>query len=68
MPHRLTGDDVPDLVEVRGEVYLPVEEFEKLNEQLVEAGKAPFANPRNVGRRLAAAEGPADHRAAPAAA
>ncbi|WP_433365981.1 NAD-dependent DNA ligase LigA [Streptosporangium sp. CA-115845] len=47
VPHRLTGDDVPDLVEVRGEVYIPVEEFRKLNEQLVETGKAPFANPRN---------------------
>jgi DNA ligase (NAD+) len=47
VPHRLTGDDVPDLVEVRGEVYIPVEGFKKLNEQLVEEGKAPFANPRN---------------------
>ncbi|MDP9849406.1 NAD-dependent DNA ligase LigA [Streptosporangium lutulentum] len=48
VPQRLTGDDVPDLVEVRGEVYIPVEEFKKLNEQLVEEGKAPFANPRNA--------------------
>ncbi|AWS46433.1 NAD-dependent DNA ligase LigA [Streptosporangium sp. 'caverna'] len=47
VPHRLIGDDVPDLVEVRGEVYIPVEGFKKLNEQLVEEGKAPFANPRN---------------------
>ncbi|MEV6861005.1 NAD-dependent DNA ligase LigA [Streptosporangium subroseum] len=47
VPHRLIGDDVPDLVEVRGEVYIPVEGFRKLNEQLVEEGKAPFANPRN---------------------
>ncbi|MEV8633414.1 NAD-dependent DNA ligase LigA [Streptosporangium sp. NPDC051023] len=47
VPHRLAGQDVPDLVEVRGEVYMPVEGFRKLNEQLVEAGKAPFANPRN---------------------
>ncbi|MEV7014098.1 NAD-dependent DNA ligase LigA [Streptosporangium sp. NPDC051022] len=47
VPNRLAGDDVPDLVEVRGEVYMPVEGFAKLNEQLVEAGKAPFANPRN---------------------
>ncbi|WP_449062761.1 NAD-dependent DNA ligase LigA [Planomonospora algeriensis] len=47
IPHRLTGDDVPDLVEVRGEIYIPVEEFAKLNEQLVAAGKPPFANPRN---------------------
>ncbi|MCC5577753.1 NAD-dependent DNA ligase LigA [Microtetraspora sp. AC03309] len=47
VPHRLTGDDVPDLVEVRGEVFLPVEGFRRLNEQLMDAGKAPFANPRN---------------------
>ncbi|MEV2265766.1 NAD-dependent DNA ligase LigA [Nonomuraea africana] len=48
IPHRLEGDDVPSLVEVRGEVYIPVEEFGKLNEQLVAQGKAPFANPRNA--------------------
>ncbi|MFD0885103.1 NAD-dependent DNA ligase LigA [Streptosporangium algeriense] len=47
VPQRLTGPDVPDLVEVRGEVYMPVEGFRRLNEQLVEAGKPPFANPRN---------------------
>ncbi|MFF4775105.1 NAD-dependent DNA ligase LigA [Microtetraspora fusca] len=47
VPHRLTGDDVPDLVEVRGEVFLPVEGFRQLNEQLMDAGKSPFANPRN---------------------
>ncbi|WP_248958125.1 NAD-dependent DNA ligase LigA [Sphaerisporangium perillae] len=47
IPHRLTGDGVPDVLEVRGEVFLPVEGFEKLNEQLVAAGKPPFANPRN---------------------
>jgi len=38
---------VPDLVEVRGEVFLPVQAFERLNESLLDAGKAPFANPRN---------------------
>ncbi len=47
VPDRLTGDDVPDLLEVRGEVFLPVEGFTRLNEQLMDAGKAPFANPRN---------------------
>jgi DNA ligase (NAD+) len=50
VPHRLTGTDefpVPELLEVRGEVFLPVEAFERLNESLLEAGKAPFANPRN---------------------
>ena len=51
VPHRLTGTDdypVPELVEVRGEVYFSVEDFAALNAQLVEAGKAPFANPRNT--------------------
>jgi DNA ligase (NAD+) len=48
VPLELQGDDVPELLEVRGEVFLPVEAFEKLNEGLVEAGKAPFANPRNA--------------------
>ncbi len=47
IPTKLEGDGVPELLEVRGEVYLPVEAFDKLNEGLVEAGKAPFANPRN---------------------
>ncbi|MGV9329070.1 NAD-dependent DNA ligase LigA [Streptosporangium sandarakinum] len=47
VPQRLSGDGVPDLLEVRGEVYMPVEGFERLNEQLVEAGRQPFANPRN---------------------
>ena len=51
VPSRLTGTDefpVPELVEVRGEVYFPVEGFEALNAELVAAGKAPFANPRNT--------------------
>jgi DNA ligase (NAD+) len=47
VPHELAGPNVPRLVEVRGEVYFPVEGFEQLNADLVEAGKAPFANPRN---------------------
>jgi DNA ligase (NAD+) len=46
VPQRLTGD-VPDLLEVRGEVFLTVEGFHKLNEQLMDAGRAAFANPRN---------------------
>ncbi len=51
VPHRLTGTDefpVPALVEVRGEVFLPTEAFERLNESMTEAGKPVFANPRNA--------------------
>lgn len=49
VPERLEGGDapVPDLVEIRGEVFFPLEGFAELNAGLVEAGKAPFANPRN---------------------
>jgi DNA ligase (NAD+) len=48
VPSRLVGDDVPETLEVRGEVFFPVAGFQGLNESLVEAGKAPFANPRNA--------------------
>ncbi|MFI0984695.1 NAD-dependent DNA ligase LigA [Streptomyces exfoliatus] len=48
IPDRLRGDRVPDLVEIRGEVYFPMEAFEGLNARLVEAGEKPFANPRNA--------------------
>jgi DNA ligase (NAD+) len=48
VPSQLAGADIPALVEVRGEVFFPVEAFSDLNASLVEAGKAPFANPRNA--------------------
>jgi DNA ligase (NAD+) len=51
VPDTLTGTDefpVPALVEVRGEVFFRVEDFAELNARLVEAGKPPFANPRNT--------------------
>ncbi len=51
VPDRLTGTDdypVPSRVEVRGEVFLPVEAFERLNESMKDAGKPMFANPRNA--------------------
>src|SRR5580692_3652221 len=47
VPTQLAGSDVPELLEVRGEVFLPVTAFHELNERLTEAGRAPFANPRN---------------------
>ena len=51
VPHRLRGTaeyPVPRLIEVRGEVFLPVKAFERLNESMRDAGKQPFANPRNA--------------------
>jgi DNA ligase (NAD+) len=48
VPGRLKGTAVPELLEVRGEVFLPTEAFAQLNERLVEDGRAPFANPRNA--------------------
>ncbi|WP_152991278.1 NAD-dependent DNA ligase LigA [Frankia sp. R43] len=48
VPARLRGRGVPELLEVRGEVYFPTAGFAELNASLVEAGKAPFANPRNA--------------------
>jgi DNA ligase (NAD+) len=48
IPDRLTGDDVPELLEVRGEIYFPAEAFAGLNASMVEQGKDPYMNPRNA--------------------
>lgn len=49
IPNQLNagGPSIPEVLEVRGEIYFRHEDFEQLNAGLVEAGKAPFANPRN---------------------
>ncbi len=47
VPARLAGSGWPETLEVRGEVFLPVAAFEELNLRLTEAGRPPFANPRN---------------------
>jgi DNA ligase (NAD+) len=47
-PARLAGSGWPQTLEVRGEVYLPVEAFHQLNERQAEAGKPLYVNPRNT--------------------
>ncbi|MGA7203086.1 MAG: NAD-dependent DNA ligase LigA [Specibacter sp.] len=47
IPQRLHGSNFPVEVEIRGEVFIASKDFAELNEKMVAAGKAPFANPRN---------------------
>jgi DNA ligase (NAD+) len=47
IPHTLSGKNHPEVVEIRGEVFYSLADFAKLNQSLIDAGKAPFANPRN---------------------
>src|SRR5436190_2116218 len=48
VPMKLRDPNPPAVLEGRGEVYLPVKAFEKLNDELLEAGGKAFANPRNA--------------------
>src|SRR5581483_8483938 len=48
IPLRLLGDDAPALIEVRGEVYMPLSGFRALNERLIAEDKKPTPNPRNA--------------------
>ena len=48
IPDRLAGGDAPELLEVRGEVFLTEEAFERLNEHLLDTGKPAAPNPRNA--------------------
>jgi DNA ligase (NAD+) len=57
VPERLTANtrgsgkrftNIPKVIEVRGEVFFPLEDFKKLNDGLIAEGKASFANPRNA--------------------
>ena len=47
IPHKLNGKDIPQVVEIRGEIFFGIKDFANLNAGLVAEGKAPFANPRN---------------------
>jgi DNA ligase (NAD+) len=59
VPHRLRGDHPPDWLEVRGEVFLRLEDFDRLNEELGNAGKPLLANPRNATAGLLRQKDPA---------
>jgi DNA ligase (NAD+) len=48
VPYRLRDDDPPTVIEIRGEVYYPVEKFNRMNEERIERGEAAFMNPRNA--------------------
>jgi DNA ligase (NAD+) len=48
IPLRMLGDHTPALIEVRGEVYMPLSGFRELNERLQAEGKKPTPNPRNA--------------------
>lgn len=48
VPKKLSGVSFPKILEVRGEVYMPLEGFRKMNEEAVRAGGKVFANPRNA--------------------
>lgn len=48
IPLKLQGDDYPESLEVRGEVYMPLEGFDKLNESQRKKNEKTFANPRNA--------------------
>ena len=47
IPLRLRGDDVPERFEVRGEIYIPTDEFHRFNAAAQAAGEKPMINPRN---------------------
>ena len=48
IPKHLTGPDIPDVIDVRGEVYMSHQDFAALNQRQIAEGQEPFANPRNA--------------------
>ncbi len=48
VPLKIEGERVPEEIDIRGEVYIDLDDFERLNKQRTEAGEQPFANPRNA--------------------
>ncbi|MFT6084649.1 MAG: DNA ligase (NAD+), partial [Alphaproteobacteria bacterium] len=48
IPHQLQGDQIPDIIEIRGEIYMRTDDFIAMNERLAKIGSKSFANPRNA--------------------
>jgi DNA ligase (NAD+) len=48
IPLRLTGNDVPEEIEIRGELFWPLDQFERVNREREEQGESRLANPRNA--------------------
>ena len=48
IPLHLRGNDYPDDFEIRGEIFMPIAEFNRINEERIEIGEEPYANPRNT--------------------
>ncbi len=48
IPLRLKGDDVPEILEVRGEIFMQNAQFQRMNEELIAAGDEALKNPRNA--------------------
>ncbi len=65
IPLSMTGDDAPALLEVRGEIYMPLSGFRTLNERLVAEGKKPTPNPRNAAAGSVRQKNPAVTRGMP---
>ncbi len=47
IPAQLTGEQIPEEIEIRGEIFISTQDFERVNQERVAEGKPPFANPRN---------------------
>ncbi|MDO5619129.1 NAD-dependent DNA ligase LigA [Kocuria sp.] len=60
IPARLAGADVPEEIEIRGEIFMSTQDFERVNAERVAEGKPPFANPRNCAAGSLRQKNPAD--------
>ena len=67
VPYRLADDDPPTVIEIRGEVYYPVEKFNRMNEERIERGEPTFMNPRNAASGALRQKDPANVRNRPLA-